>query len=110
MVSRAGRKVCRASSTSMRVMCWPGTTTSPTKRLVMSTFTVSFVDEGVLYCNGILPAASRTVEELGKRYSKVPERMIFRSCVVVKNPFKMSSELAYVGSSANRLPQACNQA
>lgn len=51
-------------STSIFVMCWPGTTMSPRKRLVMSTFMVAVED---------FPeddeAAASTALGVGSRYS-----------------------------------------
>lgn len=55
------------SSSSMRVMCWPGTTTSPINRLVMSSLIVSFeVSWPSLVAAA---AASLMADGLGKRNS-----------------------------------------
>lgn len=70
---QASRSSFPKSSTSILIICSPGTTISPRYRLVMSTLMVSAVfDEAA-------SAAIFTALELGCRYSKAWKRMMLHS-------------------------------
>lgn len=63
------------SSTSIFLMCFPGTTTNPTNLFTISTFRFSVEPE-----SSCVYAASEIAEGEGCRYSWVRERIMFSCC------------------------------
>lgn len=81
------------SSNSIFVICFPGITTSPINRLVISTLTFCDSTGGGSFSGSFAPeATSFTAEGVGKRYSYVFDRMIFRFWPRIKD----TSQLEYI--------------
>lgn len=73
----------RTYSSSIFVMCLPGITMSPIRRLVILTLTVALLFSEVLsHDSASFAAAASMAEGVGKRYSRELARMTFRSCNV----------------------------